>query len=124
MNSNIATVTPISAAASNESVSTYSQARAHTRERDLEDIAGYYRDAFGGAFPPVVRRDVEWILDSGIEPAVIMICIDEATLALRPSWRYAMAILRKLRAEGVKDADQYRRRQTEWAMRTGRLDLF
>lgn len=121
MSDNLASITYINTAAT-QSVSTYSPARARTREAVMAELRTYYQDAFGLRCPPVARADMEWFLDAGIAPDVIRLCIDAATLAPRPSWAYARAILRRLRAEGVRTVDQYNKRQSDWMERTGRFD--
>lgn len=103
--------------------STTTRARARVREEDAAarvweaDIAAYYQSTFGAALPPVAKRDIDAAMEAGIEPPVIMICIDEAALAPRPSWAYARAILRKLVSEGCCTEEQYHQRQRAWHAR-------
>lgn len=97
-----------------------STTRARAREDETRakvwrnDIAEYYHSTFGAQLPPIARRDIDAAMEAGIQPEVIMICIDEAALAPRPSWAYARAILRKLVAEGCCTEEQYKQRQRAW----------
>ena len=107
----------------------YSRACARTREAErdrrleLADIGQYYCDTFGAAkLPPVARRDCEAALDAGIDCEVILIAIDEAAMAPRPSWAYASAILRRLKAEGVQTPEEYASRQARWEARRRRRE--
>lgn len=124
MSNTFATVIQLQQAAASDSVSTYSPARARAREADMAIIRDYYRDTFGLRCPPVAERDIDRFLDAGITAEVVKICIDEAALAPRPSWAYARAILRRLMNEGVRTAQEYTKRQTDWLVKTGKWDLF
>ena len=107
------------------SVTHYSRTRAYTREEHEEfvdvDVAEYYCSAFGAAvMPPVAKGLCISALERGLEQSLIYTAIDEASVAPRPSWNYAAAIIRRLVEEGCLTADAYLDRQERWARRRGR----
>lgn len=99
------------------STTTRTRARAHARE----EVEQYYCDTFGAAVtPPVAVRQIDYALERGMLPEVIMTAIDEAALAPRPSWAYARAIIQRLLAEGVLTPEAYGRRQAQFYARRSR----
>lgn len=109
----------------NNQYSVVSTTRVRAREDETEreqryaqQIADYYAEAIGRGFaPPAVRRAIQTLLRDGFEDAVLLAVIDEASMAPTPSWAYAQAIIRRLKAEGCKTADQWEARQRKWAFR-------
>jgi len=103
------------------SSTTGARACARTRESAVEEIAQYYCDTFGAPkAPPVVIRECEFALEQGMSWQLILITMDEAALAPRPSWAYARAIIRRLLGEGVLTPDAYAQRQARWQARRSR----
>ena len=101
---------------SNSLSSSTTRVRAHARER--AEIEQYYCDTFGAPkAPPVAIREIDFALEHGLEPALIMTAMDEAAMAPRPSWAYARAIIRRLLGEGVLTPDAYAQRQARWQAR-------
>ena len=95
-------------------LTTSARARARTRE-SVEDLGDYAADALGwNRVPPVVLGDIGRFLDQGMDPFVIMTAIDEASIAPRPSWNYARAILRRCIAERCLTVEAYEIRQAEY----------
>lgn len=92
----------------------------HHLDGELDQLAAYYRDTFGSYCPACARREMEEALDRGIFPDVIMICLDEAAAAPRPSWAYARAILRRCIAEGIHTAEDYGQGQIRYYARGGK----
>ena len=74
-------------------------------------LSSYYRDCFGTLCPPRVQRELNSFLHVGMEEGVILEAMDEASIAPRPSWLYARAILSRCHAEGVHTVDAYYERQ-------------
>ena len=63
---------------------------------------------------PWYADDVAWLLDVGIEPAMLMMVAESTCYALRPSWTYFRAICRNCIQEGCKDAHGYIQRLDDW----------
>lgn len=106
-----------------DSVSDY-YSRACARTREKAEIEQYFCDTFGAAkMPPVAIRQIDVVLERGMEPALIYTAMDEAALAPRPSWAYAAAILRRLMSEKVFTEDDYQKRQAAWRRRRGLDEL-
>ena len=104
---------------SNSLSSSTTRVRAHARER--AEIEQYYCDTFGAPkVPPVAIREIDFALEHGLDPALIMTAMDEAAMAPRPSWAYARAIIRRLLGEGVLTPDAYAHRQARWQARRSR----
>lgn len=104
------------------SVTDYSQARARAREENEDfvrnDVADYYCQAFGvGIMPPVAKAACLRALDAGMDQSLIYLAIDEASVAPRPSWNYAAAILRRLLQENCLTGEQYIERQDRFHAR-------
>ncbi len=77
-------------------------------DRLMNDLAGYYCDSLGRhACPPMVKRDMEYYLRQGMEAGVIACALDAASVADRPSWAYAMGVLRRCLSEGVKTIEAF-----------------
>ena len=85
-------------------------ARARTRE-ELAELADYYCATYDRRrMPPAVQRDMQDALDNGMEPEVIMLAMDDAARCDRPSWTYAMAIIKRCLAEGCRTVQDWERR--------------
>ena len=116
------------------SVTTRGRARARTREDgitevgsdqtlrsvQLADLATYYQQTFGSYCPQCARRDMAAALDEGMEMDVVLIAIDEAAIAPRPSWAYARAILRRCLMEHIHTEEEYNRGQLNYRRSGGR----
>lgn len=121
------------AAGSSSSTTARAGARAYTRtreseqqqaariERDVDDLARYYCQALGAQrCPPMAMREMEGALLDGMDVAVIYRALDEASMAPRPSWAYARAILNRCFAEGALTLDAYELRQSLFYARCSR----
>lgn len=98
-----------------------STTRACARTRARAEVEQYYCDTFGApTAPPVAIRQMDYALEHGMEPELIMTAIDEAALAPRPSWAYARAIIQRLLAEGVLTPEAYAQRQARFYSRRSR----
>lgn len=90
-------------------------ARARTRE-ELAELADYYCATYDRRrMPPAVQRDMQDALDKGMEPEVIMLAMDDAARCDRPSWSYALAIIRRCLAEGCRTVQDWERRKAAHA---------
>ncbi len=90
-------------------------ARARTRE-ELAELADYYCATYDRRrMPPAVQRDMQDALDNGMEPEVIMLAMDDAARCDRPSWTYAMAIIKRCLAEGCRTVQDWERRKAAHA---------
>lgn len=89
-----------------------------TRAVQLADLAEYYERSFGAYCPQCARRDIADALDQGMTMDVILIAMDEAAIAPRPSWAYARAILRRCLIQHINTEDDYNRGQINFR-RTG-----
>ena len=89
------------------SVTTTTRARANK-------VASYYRECLGNPCPPRAQREIIYWIRDGIDPDMICEALDEASMAPRPSWLYARAIITRCIAEGVKTIGDYYDRQIAW----------
>ena len=86
-----------------------------TCARALMEVMDYYKAVFGTpTCPPVVKRELEAYYRAGMNAQVMIEALDEASVAPRPSWAYARAIIRRCISEGVLDIDAYYERQINW----------
>ena len=90
-----------------DSVSTTTRARANM-------VATYYTECLGTHCPPVARREIMCWLREGVDPDMICAALDEASMAPRPSWLYASAIVKRCIEEGVKTVGDFYERQVRW----------
>lgn len=89
--------------------------RVYARE-ELADLADYYCATYDRQrMPPAVQRDMQDALDNGMEPEVIMLAIDDAARADRPTWGYALAIIRRCLSEGCRTTADWERRKAAHA---------
>ena len=90
-------------------------ARARTRE-ELAELADYYCATYDRRrMPPAVQRDMCAALDAGMEPEVLKLAMDDAARIDRPSWTYAMAIIKRCLAEGCRTVQDWERRKAAHA---------
>ena len=94
-------------------------ARARTRvyaREEMAELAEYYCATYDRQrMPPAVQKDVLAALDAGMEPEVIMLAMDDAARADRPTWGYALAIIRRCLAEGCRTTADWERRKAAHA---------
>lgn len=94
-------------------------ARARTRvyaREELAELSEYYCATYDRQrMPPAVQRDMQDALDNGMEPEVIMLAMDDAARCDRPSWTYAMAIIKRCLAEGCRTVQDWERRKAAHA---------
>ena len=94
-------------------------ARARTRvyaREELADLADYYCATYDRRrMPPAVLKDVLAALDAGMVPEVIMLAMDDAARCDRPSWTYALAIIRRCLADGCRTTADWDRRKAAHA---------
>lgn len=94
-------------------------ARARTSvyaREELADLADYYCATYDRQrMPPAVQRDMCAALDAGMEPEVIKLAMDDAARADRPSWSYALAIIKRCLAEGCRTTADWERRKAAHA---------
>lgn len=94
-------------------------ARARTRvyaREELADLADYYCATYDRQrMPPAVQRDMCAALDAGMEPEVLMLAMDDAARADRPSWSYALAIIKRCLSEGCRTTADWERRKAAHA---------
>ena len=86
------------------STSTTTRARAHARE-DVDRVMAY---AITGGLPDSagIRAYVARMIDA-LSADVVMAALDDTWLAPHPSWRYLMAICRRLQAAGIRTKAQW-----------------
>ena len=94
-------------------------ARARTRvyaREEMAELAEYYCATYDRQrMPPAVQRDMQDALDKGMEPEVIMLAMDDAARCDRPSWTYALAIIRRCLADGCRTTADWDRRKAAHA---------
>ncbi len=99
----------------------YSHARGKEEidlEETIDSLAEYYMAALGTqAMPPVARQRCRICHRDGMDLKLVQIALDEASMAPRPSWAYANAILMRLQQEGIKTVEEYYDRQDRWQNR-------
>lgn len=94
-------------------------ARARTRvyaREELVELAEYYCATYDRQrMPPAVQRDMCAALDAGMEPEVLMLAMDDAARIDRPSWTYALAIIKRCLSEGCRTTADWERRKAAHA---------
>lgn len=92
-------------------------ARACTRAREeLADLADYYCATYDRRrMPPAVQKDVLAALDAAMEPEVLKLAMDDSVRIDRPSWTYALAIIKRCLAEGCRTVQDWERRKAAHA---------
>lgn len=94
-------------------------ARARTRvyaREELADLAEYYCATYDRRrMPPAVQKDVLAALDAAMEPEVLKLAMDDSARIDRPSWTYAMAIIKRCLAEGCRTVQDWERRKAAHA---------
>ena len=94
-------------------------ARARTRvyaREELAELSEYYCATYDRQrMPPAVQRDMEDALDKGMQPEVLMLAMDDAARIDRPTWSYALAIIRRCLAEGCRTTADWDRRKAAHA---------
>lgn len=94
-------------------------ARARTRvyaREELAELSEYYCATYDRQrMPPAVQRDMCAALDAGMEPEVLKLAMDDAARCDRPSWTYALAIIRRCLAEGCRTTADWERRKAAHA---------
>lgn len=79
--------------------------------REVEAFADYWRAAVGTQLPPVGRGEIADMLDVGMDAELIAEVIDQTSMAPRPSWAYAHAILDRLFFSKIFTIEAYRDEQ-------------
>ena len=94
-------------------------ARARTRvyaREELAELSEYYCATYDRQrMPPAVQRDMCAALDAGMEPEVLMLAMDDAARIDRPSWTYALAIIKRCLSEGCRTTADWERRKAAHA---------
>lgn len=98
------TTTTISSSSSSSSTT-----RAHARTRETEinvAVAGLreiYQDAIGQPMSDICERSLRRDLEKGVPYLYFHYALEETAFAPRPSWRYTMAIVRRLLQQEVDE---------------------
>ena len=71
----------------------------------VERIKTQFADAFGREMPRSIQQQVLLSIRSGTPAAYYTYAIEETLLAPRPSWRYTMAIVRRLEQQMIDQDD-------------------
>lgn len=94
-------------------------ARARTRvyaREELAELSEYYCATYDRRrMPPAVQKDVLAALDAGMEPEVLKLAMDDSARIDRPSWTYALAIIRRCLADGCRTTADWDRRKAAHA---------
>lgn len=89
--------------------SSSSTTRAHARTRETEinvAIAGLrelYQDAIGQPMSDICERALRRDLEKGVPYLYFHYALEETAFAPRPSWRYTLAIVRRLLLQEVDE---------------------
>lgn len=68
--------------------------------RDMEIIKNEFRDAIGFSMPQSIAYWVQSeLLQNHLDSSDVLYALHETAMAPRPSWRYTMAIVRRLQKE-------------------------
>lgn len=67
----------------------------------LRELLMIYEDSIGRRAPAYVREIMQLMLEDGVHPRVIEYALHQTAMAPYPSWRYAQAIIRRCRADGI-----------------------
>ncbi len=80
----------------------------------------YYCEAFGRrSCPPSIQRALYEAMKAGMYARTIMLCIDAAQEAERPTWAYAAAVMRRCIAEGALTPEEFEERSARHSARQG-----
>lgn len=94
-------------------------ARARTRvyaREEMAELAEYYCATYDRRrMPPAVQKDVLAALDAAMEPEVLKLAMDDSARIDRPSWTYALAIIKRCLAEGCRTVQDWERRKAAHA---------
>lgn len=91
------------------SSSSSSTTRAHTRAREaeinvaVEGLREIYQAAIGQPMTEICERALRRDLEKGVPYIYYHYALEETAFAPRPSWRYAMAIVRRLLSQEVDE---------------------
>lgn len=75
----------------------------------MEELKQMHEDAFGRPMPRSIAEGVLRDLRSGTPAAFYRYAIEETLLAPRPSWRYTLAIIARLKRTKADVTDTYDR---------------
>lgn len=97
--------TTTTASSSSSSTSTRAHARAREAEVNcqIEGLRELYRDAIGQAMSDICERALRRDLERGTPYVYYHYALEETAFAPRPSWRYTMAIVRRLQTQEVDE---------------------
>ena len=126
--------TPVVGVAEHSSSSTTTprgRAHAHAHARDYDDIetnnyadesvrqvVRYYREVFARrSCPPSVLRQIHDFLAAGMTADTLMLCIDDASEAESPSWKYAAAVARRCIEDGALTPEGFAKRNEAYQAR-------
>lgn len=83
---------------SSRSTTSTTNGRKHDENlMDLESIKRMYHDCLSLTMPGHIENQVAyWLETNFVPPEYVMYALQEASMAPRPSWKYALAIIRRL----------------------------
>lgn len=106
----------IAAAAAIGRAGARARTRVYAREELVAELADYYCATYDRRrMPPAVQKDVLAALDAAMEPEVLKLAMDDSARIDRPSWTYALAIIKRCLAEGCRTVQDWERRKAAHA---------
>lgn len=88
---------------SSSSTSTRARARETEINVAVEGLREIYQDAIGQPMSEICERALRRDLEKGVPYIYYHYALEETAFAPRPSWRYTMAIVRRLLAQEVDE---------------------
>ena len=82
-------------------------ARAHAHEEDWLAIEGAYFATYGRAIAPVVRTQMQAMMEQGAAPDLLAAVIEYSAAAPRPSWAYARTVIQRQMQQGTRTAAEF-----------------
>ena len=102
----------------------YARVRSEHEERvkhAMVALGEYYKDTFDrNRVAPAVQQDMYNALMAGMEPEVLMLAMDDAARVEKPTWAYAMAVIRRCIDEDCMDSAAWQRRKAAHAAKPAR----
>lgn len=102
---------------SSSSNTTHTRTRAYAREVSedharqvelnvqVEDLRSLYAQAIGAPMSPMIAKELRHELEAGTPYIYYHYALWQTAYAPRPSWRYTLAIVRRLKCQEVPEKD-------------------
>lgn len=100
-------VPPVSSSTTTSSTSSTSSTRSETTRFDMQAVGKEYSEIFGREINQVHARMIIALGREGLTTDQAIYALDEAAVAPMPSMRYALAVMRRMLADGEQRVISY-----------------